>query len=78
MPAESISNRLAFYSKKYKSLDEIEDGATVIMSSSVADHGRVLALFEANGLIKFREGIDKVTATFGRYCGESEEPAIQL
>ena len=54
MPAESISNRLAFI-QKYKSLDEIEDGATVIMSSSVADHGRVLALFEANGLIKLRE-----------------------
>jgi len=54
---------IGIYSKKYKSLDEIEDGATVIMSSSVADHGRVLALFEANGLIKLREGIDKVTAT---------------
>ena len=45
---------IGIYSQKYKSLDEIEDGATVIMSSSVADHGRILSLFEANGLIKLR------------------------
>ena len=29
------------------------------MSSSVADHGRVLTLFEKEGLIKLKEGIDK-------------------
>ena len=33
---------IGIYSKKYKSLDELPDGATVIMSSSVADHGRAL------------------------------------
>ncbi len=54
---------IGIYSKKYKSLDELPDGATVIMSSSVADHGRALSLLEANGLIKLKEGIDKTTAT---------------
>ncbi|MGM9925057.1 MAG: MetQ/NlpA family ABC transporter substrate-binding protein [Bacillus sp. (in: firmicutes)] len=54
---------IAVYSKKYKSLDELPKGATIIMSSSVADHGRVLSLLEANGLIKLKDGIDKTAAT---------------
>ena len=32
------------------------------MSNSVADHGRVLAMLEAEGLITLAEGIDKTTA----------------
>ena len=58
-----ILNQLGSILKKYKSLDELPDGATVIMSSSVADHGRALSLLEANGLITLKEGIDKTTAT---------------
>ncbi len=54
---------IGIYSQKYKSLDKLPDGATVIMSSSVADHGRALSLLEANGLITLKEGIDKTTAT---------------
>lgn len=54
---------MGIYSNKYKSLDELPDGATIIVSNSVADHGRILALLEANGLIKLKEGIDKATAT---------------
>lgn len=54
---------MGVYSKKYKSLDELPNGATIIMSNSVPDHGRILTLLEANGLIKLKEGIDKVTAT---------------
>ena len=38
---------------------KLEDGATVIMSNYVPDHGRVLALFEEEGLIKLKDGIDK-------------------
>lgn len=53
---------IGIYSKKYKSLDELPDGATVLMSNSVADHGRVLSLLEAQGLIKLEEGIDKTAA----------------
>ncbi|MGG0409599.1 MetQ/NlpA family ABC transporter substrate-binding protein [Peribacillus simplex] len=54
---------IALYSQKYKSIDKLPEGATVIMSSSVADHGRALALLEKNGLITLKEGIDKTTAT---------------
>lgn len=54
---------IGIYSKKYKSLDEIEDGASVIMSSSVPDHGRILSLFESFGLLKLKDGIDKTGAS---------------
>jgi D-methionine transport system substrate-binding protein len=54
---------IGIYSKKYKKLSDLPDGAHLIMSSSVPDHGRLLSLLEAQGLIKLKEGIDKTTAT---------------
>lgn len=54
---------IGLYSKKYKSIDKLPEGATIILSSSVADHGRALSLLEKNGLITLKEGIDKTTAT---------------
>jgi D-methionine transport system substrate-binding protein len=54
---------MGVYSKKYKSLDELPEGAHVIMSSSVAEHGRILSLLEKEGVITLKEGIDKVKAT---------------
>ncbi|MGE7778469.1 MetQ/NlpA family ABC transporter substrate-binding protein [Peribacillus sp. NPDC097264] len=54
---------IALYSQKYKSIDKLPEGATIILSSSVADHGRALSLLEKNGLITLKEGIDKTTAT---------------
>ena len=54
---------IGIYSQKYKTLDDIEDGATVLMSSSVPDHGRILSLFEVEGLITLKDGIDKASAT---------------
>ncbi|MGN7410400.1 MULTISPECIES: MetQ/NlpA family ABC transporter substrate-binding protein [unclassified Sporosarcina] len=53
---------IGVYSKKYKSLDELPDGATILISNSVADHGRVLAMLEAEGLIKLKDGVDKTKA----------------
>ncbi|MEI4770560.1 MetQ/NlpA family ABC transporter substrate-binding protein [Psychrobacillus sp. FJAT-51614] len=53
---------IGLYSKKYGSIEELPEGATILMSNSVADHGRVLAMLEAQGLIKLAEGIDKTTA----------------
>lgn len=53
---------IGVYSKKYKSLEELPEGATILISNSVSDHGRVLALLEAKGLIKLAEGIDKSAA----------------
>ena len=51
------------YSKKYQSIDEIEDGARVIISNSVADHGRILAILEGAGLITLSDDVDIVNAT---------------
>ncbi|MFD1737692.1 methionine ABC transporter substrate-binding lipoprotein MetQ [Bacillus salitolerans] len=54
---------IGVYSQKYKSLDELPDGATIIMSNSVADHGRILTMLQSQGLITLTEGIDTTTAT---------------
>ncbi len=54
---------MGIYSKNISSKDEIKDGTTVIMSRSVADHGRILSLLEREGLIKLDEDVDKVDAT---------------
>ncbi|MCM3567536.1 MetQ/NlpA family ABC transporter substrate-binding protein [Neobacillus mesonae] len=53
---------IGIYSKKYKKLEDLPKGAHIIMSNSVADHGRLLSLLEQNGLIKLKEGIDKTKA----------------
>ncbi|WP_325048935.1 MetQ/NlpA family ABC transporter substrate-binding protein [Peribacillus saganii] len=54
---------IGIYSKKHKKLEDLPEGAEIIMSSSVADHGRALSMLEAKGVIKLKEGIDKTTAT---------------
>ncbi|MCP8969683.1 methionine ABC transporter substrate-binding lipoprotein MetQ [Ectobacillus ponti] len=54
---------IGIYSKKYKSLKDLPDGATVVMSNSVADHGRALQLLQAQGLVKIKDGVDPVKAT---------------
>ncbi|MEM1504511.1 MetQ/NlpA family ABC transporter substrate-binding protein [Domibacillus sp. 8LH] len=54
---------MAVYSKKYKSLKDLPKGATIILSNSVAEHGRVLMLLEKEGLIKIKDGIDKTQAS---------------
>lgn len=52
-----------FYSKTVKSTEEISDGATVVISNSVADHGRILSILEKAGLIKLADGTDALNAT---------------
>ncbi|MGY0693272.1 MetQ/NlpA family ABC transporter substrate-binding protein [Virgibacillus sp. FSP13] len=54
---------MGVYSKTISSIDEIKDGTEVILSRSVADHGRILALFEREGLIKLDDSVDTVDAT---------------
>jgi D-methionine transport system substrate-binding protein len=54
---------IGVYSKKYKSLDELPEGAHIIVSNSVADHGRILTMLEAQGLITLKEGVEKTAAT---------------
>ncbi|MCM3161205.1 MetQ/NlpA family ABC transporter substrate-binding protein [Metabacillus litoralis] len=51
------------YSKEYKTLEELPEGAKIIMSNNVAEMGRVLALLEEKGLIKLNPDVDKINAT---------------
>lgn len=53
---------IGVYSKEYASLEELPEDATILMSNSVADHGRVLGMLEAEGLITLAEDIDKTKA----------------
>ncbi|HAQ07852.1 MAG TPA: methionine ABC transporter substrate-binding protein [Bacillus bacterium] len=54
---------IGVYSKEHTTLDDLPKGAHIIMSSSVADHGRILTMLEKEGLITLKEGVDKVKAT---------------
>jgi D-methionine transport system substrate-binding protein len=47
---------LGIYSKKYKSLAKLPNGATILTSSNVADRGRVLTILQNEGLIKLKDG----------------------
>lgn len=53
---------IGVYSKKYDSLEDLPEGATILISNSVADHGRVLSMLEEKGLIKLADGVEKIKA----------------
>jgi len=55
---------IAIFSQRYKSLDEVEDGATVLVSNNQSDWGRILAIFQEAGLVTVKDGVDLTTATF--------------
>lgn len=48
---------IGIYSKEYDSLKDLPDGAKIIMSDSFSDHGRILPIFEKEGVIKLKEGV---------------------
>lgn len=54
---------IGIYSKDYKSVEDLPKGATILISNSVTDQGRILTLLESLGLIKLADGIDKSAAT---------------
>ncbi|MEO4054388.1 MetQ/NlpA family ABC transporter substrate-binding protein [Solibacillus sp. CAU 1738] len=54
---------IGIYSKEYKSVEDLPKGATILISNSVTDQGRILTLLESLGLIKLADGIDKSAAT---------------
>lgn len=54
---------IGVYSKRHKSLEDLPEGAKIIMSNSVADHGRMLSMLEEKGLITLKEGVEKTAAT---------------
>lgn len=52
-----------FYSKTIKDISELKDGATVVISDSVSDNGRILTILENAGLVKIKDGVEKSQAT---------------
>lgn len=53
---------IGIYSKKHESLEDLPEGAVILMSNSVADHGRILSMLEAQGLITLAEDVEKTAA----------------
>ncbi len=51
------------YANGISSIDEIPEGARVIISNSVADHGRILSILEEAGLITLSDDVDILDAT---------------
>ncbi|MFD2729997.1 MetQ/NlpA family ABC transporter substrate-binding protein [Enterococcus camelliae] len=54
---------MGIYSKKLKSLDELQDGATVAIANDASNLARTLQLLAANGLITLKGDIDETKAT---------------
>lgn len=55
---------IGLYSNDIDSLNDIQDGATILLSNSLSDHGRALNLLESAGLITLKEGIDITASDF--------------
>jgi len=51
---------IALYSKKYKAIHELPEGATIAIPNDPANESRSLLLLQKAGLIKLRTGIDPV------------------
>ena len=52
-----------FYSQTISTLDELKDGAKVVISNSVADHGRILSILAKANVITLKDGVDALNAT---------------
>lgn len=55
---------MGVYSKKYKNLAEIPDGAEIFVSSNPAEEGRFLSFFVNEGVIKLKDGVKIEDAKF--------------
>lgn len=47
---------MGLYSKKYKSLDELQDGDEVMIPNDTTNSGRPLLLLQSKGIIKLKDG----------------------
>ncbi|MGV2686475.1 ABC transporter substrate-binding protein, partial [Clostridium perfringens] len=53
VPVTPIYNAVfGAYSKKYKTIEELPDGATIAIANDPSNIGRSLVMFEKNGLLK--------------------------
>jgi len=54
---------IGFYSQKIKSKDELKEGSTIAIPNNPSNEYRSLALLQAQGLIKLKDGIANFSAT---------------
>lgn len=52
-----------FYSQTVKDIKELKDGAEIVISNSIADHGRILSILADAGLIKINDSVEPINAT---------------
>lgn len=55
---------MGLYSKRISDISELEDGATILTSTSESDWGRILTILQDADLITLKDGVDTETATF--------------
>ncbi|MCL0330041.1 MetQ/NlpA family ABC transporter substrate-binding protein [Apilactobacillus xinyiensis] len=55
---------MGIYSKKVKKLSDLKNGATILVSSNAPDYGRIIQLFQQNGLIRIKKGVKIEQANF--------------
>jgi D-methionine transport system substrate-binding protein len=55
---------IGLYANAYDSLSEIPNGAEVLLSNSISDHGRALKLLESAGLITLKDDVDITASDF--------------
>lgn len=58
VPVKAIYNAVyGGYSKKYKKIEDLPDGATIAIANDPSNIGRSLLMLEDNGLLKLKEGV---------------------
>lgn len=62
------------YSKTITDVADVPDGATVIISNSVADNGRILSILAQEGLIVLPDDADVLTITIADIDNETNNP----
>ncbi|AIS60733.1 MetQ/NlpA family ABC transporter substrate-binding protein [Listeria ivanovii] len=55
---------MGIYSKKVKDIQDLKDGAQVLLSNSKSDWPRVIGIFVDNGLLTLKDGVKAQDATF--------------
>lgn len=63
---------IGIYSKTYTNINEVEDGASVYISSSKTDHGRLITLLNNNNLLSVPSTIDTQTLTIDDLVANNE------
>ena len=61
----TLISPIAFYSKKYKSLETLPAGARIGLPNDPSNQTRALVILRDRGLIKLRDGFDPFTGTVG-------------